>query len=638
MSFTSLHLDDVSRGRLDTATLGEAAQIHSRNPTNSAPASATLDPQQSVQRAAASAALATSALDGRGTFARAGTDTAAAIATLGLVQALSRNPTNSAPASATLDPQQSVQRAVLAAAPTTSSLNRLLSYHRAESSAAPAEAVLIGIVGGRTMARALTEIVTGLPPVLDGLGIYRRGVVANAPSSALLSRGAGIIARAVVNAAPASSALNRAADHLSEWNNMPDVIPEVGFTIGASTGTSLHLDDVSRGKLDTATLGEAFTNVTADLRTLTLKRGSSRVQGPIVRYEAGTATAVLKNVARQYDPTNLSGPYVSDGKTEVEPMRAVRYRATWAGVTYNLWRGYVDSWKLGYTKKRNYSEAVLNATDGFKVLRNQKRPAQSAQGAGEDSGARVTRILDSTDWEPSDRVIATGDTTLQATTLEGDALAELLLVADTELGELYIDGAGRVVFRNRNAISEETRSNTPQATFGDDLPAQLPYNDVDAEYDEVQLVNQARITRVGGTEQAADDAASRDEYLTHSYERSDLLMESDGDALDYTRALIYFCKDPELRFATLVIKPLRDPTRLFPQVLGREIGDRITVELRPPGGGTISRAVFIRGIVHEITPTTWKTTWTLQSATKFSFLVLDNATLGTLDDNNALAA
>jgi hypothetical protein len=44
--------------------------------------------------------------------------------------------------------------------------------------------------------------------------------------------------------------------------------------------------------------------------------------------------------------------------------------------------------------------------------------------------------------------------------------------------------------------------------------------------------------------------------------------------------------------------------------------------------------VFIRGISHATTSATWVTTFTLQSATKYgSFLVLDNATLGKLDQN-----
>ncbi len=63
----------------------------------------------------------------------------------------------------------------------------------------------------------------------------------------------------------------------------------------------------------------------------------------------------------------------------------------------------------------------------------------------------------------------------QATTLEGDALDELQAVAESEIGELYVDGAGQVVFRNRRATLTEARSNTVQFTFGSTPGSPQPY-------------------------------------------------------------------------------------------------------------------------------------------------------------------
>jgi hypothetical protein len=417
---------------------------------------------------------------------------------------------------------------------------------------------------------------------------------------------------------------------------MPSVLVDVGFTAGPTTGTALHLGDSVRGLLGTGTLGadDIVSDVTAFVHSFTTRRGSNRVEGPAVRYEAGTSTTLLDNSDRRFDPTNLSGPYVSAGVTQVTPMRIVRHRATWNGVTYPLWRGFADSWLLSYNKKRNYGTVELAATDGFKILESYDRVAVASTGASEDSGARVSRILTSASWEISDRVIAVGDTTLQATTLEGSALTELYLVVDTEIGEGYIDGDGRYVFRNRNALLEDTRSNTPQATFGDGGGAELPYDNVTVEYDDEQLVNLVRIARNGGSTQTAQDTTSQTQYLVHTFDRSDLLMETDGAAADYAAFILAASKDPELRIATLTINPLRDPDNLFPQVLGREIGDRITIKLRPPGGGTtIDRDVHIRGIEHSATPESWQTVWTLQDAPTESFLLLDHAVLGKLDSN-----
>jgi hypothetical protein len=419
----------------------------------------------------------------------------------------------------------------------------------------------------------------------------------------------------------------------------PTLIVQIGFSIGASTGTWLHLDDETRGLLDTGTLAPSATweDVTSYVRSVSMRRGSSRVEGAILRYEAGTCSITLDNRDRRFDPANLAGPYVAGGVTQVTPMRAVRVQANWSGTVYSLWRGFVDAWQVAYTGP-NAAEVTLTATDGMKVLGAYDRAAVAPVGAGERSGSRINRILTSAGWPLADRRIATGDSTVQATTLAGNALSELQLTADSELGELYIDGAGRVVFRNRLALLQQARSNTSQATFGDDAAGtELRYADVTIDYDDEQLVNLARIGIDGGTQQTAQDLTSQTTYLVHTLDRSDLLLETDADAADYAGFLIYTGKDPELRFGMLTLNPLRDPTGLFPHALARQIGDRITVRRRPPGGGDpIERDVFIRGITHDITLAGWRTSWTLQSASRFAFLTLDHSTLGVLD-SNALA-
>lgn len=420
-------------------------------------------------------------------------------------------------------------------------------------------------------------------------------------------------------------------------NDMASLTVEVGLGSGASTGTLLTLDDVARGKLDTATLasGDVFTDVTAYVLNVSTHRGSSRVDGPIVRYEAGTATVTLANADRRFDPTNLAGPYTGGGVTQIVPMVPVRIRASFGGTTYDLFRGYVDNWAVAWSDP-NWSTVTMTASDAYKVFANYSRAPVAAVGASENSGARISRILDSVSWPAADRVIATGNSTLQATTLEGDALAELQLTADSELGECYVDGAGRVVFRNRLALLTDTRSNISQATFGDGGGVELPGLDVGVAYDDTQLVNYARVTRVGGVEQSAVDSASQQTYLTRTYERSDLLLETDSDALNLAQWVVSTSKDPELRFDEITLNPRMADATLWPQALGREIGDRITVVRRPPGGGSaITRDVFVRGISHEAVASTnsWKTTWALQSGLKGSFLTLDNSTLGLLDAN-----
>jgi hypothetical protein len=420
---------------------------------------------------------------------------------------------------------------------------------------------------------------------------------------------------------------------------MPGISVELGFTAGPTTAAYMHADDITRGKADTGTAApdNLFTNVTYALRGFTTRRGSSRVEGPVVRYEAGTATVILHNSNRDFDPEHLTGPYVSGGVTQIQPMLTGRIRATWAGVTYDLYRGFADGFDEDSGRvSPDYSETTLRMTDGFKVLTSNNRPAGAAAGSGEDSGARVNRILDSVGWPAADRQVSAGDTTLQATTGEGTPLVELQAVADTEVGELYVDEGGRVTFRGRLSVLEDTRSATSQGTFGS-AAGELKYVAAGRDYDGETIVNRVRISRAGGATQTAEDATSISRYLVSTHEKTDLLMQTDGDALAYAQFIVYQGKHPEKRFSTLTVDPRADPDALFPQVLGRKIGDRITIRRRPPGGGApIEKDVFIRGISHSYTaPAKWLTVWTLESASKWQFMVADNAALGRADFNAA---
>lgn len=408
----------------------------------------------------------------------------------------------------------------------------------------------------------------------------------------------------------------------------------IGFTLTPSSTDALFLSDSVRGLLDTGKLGgdEYNVNVTPDVKSVEIFQGVNRADGPVLRYDQGTATVVLDNQSRDYDPTNTAGPYVTAGETQVKPMRPVWISAEYAEVDYSLFTGFSDSWDIDWNGP-NWSQVTIPCTDGFKVLDNFPRSAVAAVGGSEDAGARVSRILDSASWPTADRVISTGDTTLQATTLDGSPLAELQAVADNEIGELYIRGDGKLVFRNRNAILEETRSSTSQATFGDGGGGELPYKDggLQLAYDHDTLINKVVATRAGGSEQVVEDVASQDEFLIRGYTPpSELILETDPATADWAGFVLSISSQPELRFTEVTIWPRVDPDNLYPQVLGRQIGDRITIRRRPPGGGPmIERDVFIRGIRHVVTPDNWITTWTLQSATRYAFFVLDTSELDT---------
>jgi hypothetical protein len=324
--------------------------------------------------------------------------------------------------------------------------------------------------------------------------------------------------------------------------------------------------------------------------------------------------------------------------TESAVMAAVRLRVQLGDVVYPIFRGFVTSW---VPEHRYPTHAVINVTavDGFKVLAGHKRRATGPVGGGETTGARIHRILDSVSWSAADRLIADGDSTLQATTNEGDALSEAQTTLRSEAGEFYANESGQMFFRNRHALLTDTRSTTSQGTFGSNQAGgELPYVGVPGlSDDDEQLVNIVSAIRVGGTEQVVTDAASRARYLDHKHEQTDMLLEDDPVVKDWAGYILHFDRLPEFRFTSLVIDPRVDPD-LYPQIFGRQFGDRITVVRRPPSQpwGTIvdSRDVFIRSIEHSWSrPNKWQTSWGLQPVDKLSYLILDHATNGRLDLN-----
>ena len=156
--------------------------------------------------------------------------------------------------------------------------------------------------------------------------------------------------------------------------------------------------------------------------------------------------------------------------------------------------------------------------------------------------------------------------------------------------------------------------------------------------DDTTIANDIQATRVGGSVQEVQDAASIARYLfPRTYARTDLILQADSEAANWAAWVLYISKGGEDRFETLQVDPAADPYNLWPQVLGREIGDRIQVWHRPASvAAPIVKDCFIAGITHawDSVASSWLTTWTLQDASKYgSFLTLDNVTLGQLDSN-----
>lgn len=230
--------------------------------------------------------------------------------------------------------------------------------------------------------------------------------------------------------------------------------------------------------------------------------------------------------------------------------------------------------------------------------------------SGDTPVARAGRILDLALIPAGLRNLDTGSSILQSTSLGISAFSALQKVADSEFGELWITADGKVRLVGRTGLLNIA----PVATFGD-AGAELGYVDMDPDYSDQVIRNKVTISRENGVAQTSSDATSITNYLTHSYVSDGLQHNSDQTSKDAADFFVSEYKDPLYRMSSLEIAPQGDPTNLYPQVLGRELNDRITIKRRPQGvGSAISQVSVIEGISHTFGPKAWRTSWQVSPA------------------------
>lgn len=419
--------------------------------------------------------------------------------------------------------------------------------------------------------------------------------------------------------------------------SLPYARVEAGFS-GPTAGDYYTVGDPIRGQVGLYPVApeDVWVDISKYVRSWSVRSGATQANTPTLRYPAGTATIVLNDGDRRFDPDNLAGPYVAAGVSQIQPMIRVRVTLYWDDIAYPIFTGTADDWVPDY-QHNVWTYTTLTATDGMKVMATENRAGASSGGSGETSGARVVRILNSISWPVADRVIDSGVSTVQSTSLQGNALAELELVQDTELGHFYVDGRGRAVFQGRDAVSRRAASTTSQVTFGDggfDTTGEIPYADVKLTSFDDSLINRVQITRAGGALQEVNDTASQARYLTKSFERGDLIMMSDLDALNYGKALLYQYNEAVRKIHRVEFNRPRPGVEnaFWPAVLDRTttLGDRVTVIRRPAGGGAaIEREAMVRGYEFSSNDAADLTcALVLQAADKFSYYTVEHPVYG----------
>ena len=378
----------------------------------------------------------------------------------------------------------------------------------------------------------------------------------------------------------------------------------LNFSSGATFGIPFTLDDPSNGILGTNILSDStapalVVNLTNQTRRISIRRGRNVARDI---YEAGTCTVRIYDPNADFNPQNPSSPYFG----QLEPLRKLRISATVGGSTYYLFSGYTTAYVYSYDQAENVSYVDISASDAFRLFNLASVINVTGQAAGQDTGTRINKILDTVSFPASMRDVETGNSLTIADPANLRTSLNALQNAEfSEQGALFISPEGNIVFKNRSTVIASVGI-TPTAfnqTTG------IPYKNLKFAFDDKLIINSATMTRSGGASQTASDATSIATYFPHTISVPDLIIDTDANALNIARIYVATRSSTTIRIDEMTVD-LFDPNVPTATMLDFDYFDNVLISNVQPDGSTIVKNLQVQGIAHDITSSSWLTTLT----------------------------
>ena len=402
------------------------------------------------------------------------------------------------------------------------------------------------------------------------------------------------------------------------------------FTIGSPTAGILGTNVLADNASDVVDLSDQVTKVST-------KGSYNLIQDQFI---SNTCSVTVLDPNGDWNPQNTASPYYG----KLVPLRKLQISAIYLGVTYYIFSGYTDSYNYTYPKDQEFGYVVINCTDAFRLFNLANISTVSGATAGQDTGTRIGKILDQIQWPSSMRSITTGgsETTCQVDPgTNRTALAAIKMVEWTEQGAFYMGATGNVVFKSRAQI--ESYSGQNPTVFTNAGSGGIPYNNIVFAYDDKLIINQTNVQNTGGTMQSATNSTSISTYFPHSFTQQNVLAQTDADALNIARLYTATRAFTTLRIDAMTLD-LSDPAMVTSGIIAALSLDYFnTVQITNLGqttdtGGTstITKTLQVMGSNHEITPNTWKTTFTTSEPINASFII-GSSIYGVIGDPNYLS-
>lgn len=373
-----------------------------------------------------------------------------------------------------------------------------------------------------------------------------------------------------------------------------------------------------------------FTALESLARAVTIRRSKA---GRYSAFDTGTCSITFRDETRDLDPLNLDGPYVVAGTTLLTRGRRVRIYADWDGARRYLFTGFVDSWPSSLDMFEAATRTI-ECTDWFGLLALFDGYEQSPTvGSGETVTARIHRILDMAEIPGTDRDIGTSTITCAATTLGGNVLGQLRQAAATDGGHIWVAPDGRITFRSRTDIWTSTAANTvgwSATNVGADVGGTTCLYAATPQVQEHDAYSAFFLARDGGSTQTEIDTTLKDRIGWVSYERTDIIADSDAQVAGLGAYLM--ASQPrtgQYQVTGVLIRPdVHEEARAL--ALTHNPFDRMSVAYSYPVSGltAIEREGLITGVEHAITTTTWQTRLTLEDVTGFGAFEIGESAIG----------
>ena len=408
--------------------------------------------------------------------------------------------------------------------------------------------------------------------------------------------------------------------------SLPVLDVSLNFSSGATFGNAFTLNDPVNGVLGTGVLSDSSApalvlNLTDVTRQIQIRRGRNIARDT---YEAGTCTVRIFDQNGRFNPQNTS----SDIYGYLTPLRKLRISAEYLGVTYYLFSGYTTDYVYTYDKAENVSYVDINASDAFRLFAMATLTTVTGQAAGQDTGTRIGKILDTVDFPLTMRSLDTGNTLTQADpATTRTPLAAIKNAETSEQGAFFVSPEGNVIFKNRaNTISSAGATPTAFNQTGG-----IPYKNLVFAFDDKLIVNQSTVTRLSGSPQTYTDAASLAEYFPHVVNFSDLIVQTDAEAANIAAIYVGTRSSTTIRIDTMSVD-LYDPFVPSDTMMALDYFDNVVITNIQPDGSTITKNLQIQGINWEITPNSWTGNYTTLEPITDGFII-GNSTYGIIGED-----